>query len=244
MNIEMYRIFFEIQKKHWWFVARKKIIMDLIYRYLNKSSDIKILDIGCGSGLMLNVLEDVGQTYGMDVSDEAINFSKQIFRGKVAKGFLPDQIPYQESFFDLITALDVIEHVEKDDDSLKAIYRLLVPGGKAVITVPAFMLLWSRFDELNEHKRRYTLQELKSKLLHAGFDVEKISYYNTLLFPVVFFIRMFNNAIKRNGASDIDMPNFLLNSALEKIFSSEKYILKFLNLPIGVSILAVVGKRS
>jgi SAM-dependent methyltransferase len=242
MNINMYRIFFKIQKKHWWFITKKMIVLDIIDKYLTKHDNNKVLDIGCGSGLMLNTLEKIGQTYGMDMSDDAINFSKEIFNGKVEKGLLPDQIPYEENFFDLITALDVIEHVDRDIDSLKAIRSRLVSGGKAVITVPAYMFLWSSFDEMNGHKRRYTLTELNTKLVQAGFTVEKISYYNTLLFPVVFVVRMLNNVLKRDGASDVDMPSRPLNFILEKIFGTEKYLLKFMNLPFGVSILAVVRK--
>ena len=242
MNINMYRMFFEVQKKHWWFVTKKEIVIDTIAKHFNKHADVKVLDIGCGSGLMLNALENVGQTFGMDMSDDAINFSKEIFSGKVEQGFLPDQIPYAENYFDLITALDVIEHVDEDVNSLKAIRAHLVADGKAVITVPAYMFLWSKFDEMNEHKRRYTLTELNAKLVQAGFTVEKISYYNTLLFPVVFVVRMLNNLLKRDGSSDVDMPNAQLNFVLKKIFGIEKYLLRFINLPFGVSILAVVKK--
>lgn len=242
MNIEMYRIFFKIQKKHWWFVTKKEIVLDTIDRYLSRKADIKVLDIGCGSGLMLNALEAVGQTFGMDMSDEATNFSREIFDGQVEKGLLPDQIPYNENFFDLITALDVIEHVDQDVESLRAMRSRLVSGGKAVITVPAYMFLWSAFDEMNEHKRRYTLTELNTKLVQAGFAVEKISYYNTLLFPVVWAVRMLNNILKRDGASDVDMPSAPLNFVLKNIFNMERYLLRILNLPFGVSILAVVRK--
>ena len=242
MNINMYRMFFEVQKKHWWFVTKKEIVIDTIAKHFNKHADVKVLDIGCGSGLMLNALENVGQTFGMDMSDDAINFSKEIFSGKVEQGFLPDQIPYAENYFDLITALDVIEHVDEDVNSLKAIRAHLVADGKAVITVPAYMFLWSKFDEMNEHKRRYTLTELNTKLVQAGFTVEKISYYNTLLFPVVFVVRMLNNLFKRDGSSDVDMPKATLNFVLKKIYGIEKYLLRFINLPFGVSILAVVKK--
>lgn len=242
MNVDMYRIFFEIQKKHWWFVTKKDIVLDTINRHLTKNNEIKVLDIGCGSGLMLNALESVGQTFGMDMSDDAINFSKEIFGGKVEKGFLPDNIPYEENFFNLITALDVIEHIDDDLASLKAIRNHLVSDGKAVITVPAYMFLWTKFDELNEHKRRYTISELHEKLVRAGFTVEKISYFNTLLFPVVFAVRLLNNILKRDGSSDVDMPNLTLNFVLEKIFGFEKNLLRFVNLPFGVSILAVVKK--
>jgi SAM-dependent methyltransferase len=242
MNIEMYRIFFEIQKKHWWFVTRKNIVLDFIERYRPDSDHLKILDIGCGSGLMLDALDRIGQTYGMDMSDEAINFSKEIFRGRVEKGSLPDQLPYQRNFFNLVTALDVIEHIDNDVDSIDAIRSLLVPGGKCIFTVPAYMFLWSSHDEVNEHKRRYTLPELKEKLVRAGFTVEKISYYNTVLFPVVFLVRMLNNLLKRDGGSDMDMPGGVMNFVLKKLFGIEKYLLRYFNLPFGVSVLAVVRK--
>lgn len=238
----MYRIFFKIQKKHWWFVTKKRIVLDVINRFFTKRSNARVLDIGCGSGLMLDSLENIGQTYGMDMSDEAISFSKEIFKGEVKKGFLPDHIPYEEGFFDLITALDVIEHVDDDINSLKTIRSRLAVNGIAVITVPAYMFLWSDFDEINEHKRRYTLGELNTKLLQAGFVVEKITYYNTFLFPVVAIVRLLNNLLKRNGASDISMPNNYLNFLLEKIFGMEKYLLRGFNFPFGVSVLAVVRK--
>ena len=242
MNIEMYRIFFEIQKKHWWFVTRKNIVLDFVDRYLPEGNQVKVLDIGCGSGLMLNALAKVGQTFGMDMSDEAISFSKEIFDGRVEKGALPDQVPYQEEFFDLITALDVIEHIDDDVGSISAIRALLVPGGKCIFTVPAYMFLWSAHDEMNQHKRRYTLPELNEKLVQAGFTVEKISYYNTLLFPAVFLVRMLNNLLHREGASDTDMPGSAMNYVLKKIFGIEKYLLRYFNLPFGVSVLAVVRK--
>ena len=238
----MYRIFSEIQKKHWWFVTRKNIVLDFIDRYLTKDDQVKVLDIGCGSGLMLNALEEVGETFGMDMSDEAICFSKEIFNGRVEKGVLPDQLPYQDNFFDLITALDVIEHIDNDIDSIRALRSLLVPGGKCILTVPAYMFLWSSHDEMNQHKRRYTLSKLNEKLVQAGFTVEKISYYNTLLFPVVFLVRMLNNVLRRDGSSDMNMPGFVMNYVLKKIFGVEKYLLRYFNLPFGVSVLAVVRK--
>jgi 2-polyprenyl-3-methyl-5-hydroxy-6-metoxy-1,4-benzoquinol methylase len=242
MNIEMYKKFFDIQKKHWWFVTKKEIVLDTVQRQVALNNEMKILDIGCGAGLMLNSLEEIGQTYGMDMSDEAICFSKQIFGGDVKKGSLPDAVPYEEDFFDLITALDVIEHIEQDIDSLIAIRSRLAEDGKAIITVPAYMFLWSAFDEINLHKRRYTLSELNSKLVQAGFVVEKISYFNTLLFPAAFAVRMLNNLLRRDGSSDVDMPSKPINFILKNIFHIEMYLLRFLNLPFGVSILAVVKK--
>lgn len=242
MNTEMYRMFFNVQKKHWWFVTRKNIVLDTIDRYLEKNDDINILDIGCGTGVMLNALEDLGKVHGMDMSDDAISFAREIFSGSVEKGSLPADVPYEKGFFDLITALDVIEHVDRDLDSLVTIRSLLAPGGKVVITVPAYRFLWSAFDDLNEHKRRYTRTELERKLKEAGFEIEKLTYYNTLLFPLVFAVRMLGKLLKRDGASDVEMPSRPVNSILETVFGVEKYLLRFLSFPFGVSVLAVARK--
>ena len=242
MNTEMYRIFFEIQKKHWWFETKKKIVLETIALNLAPNKDCTILDIGCGSGLMLNSLEKIGATSGMDMSDEAISFSQEIFSGTIKKGSLPSNVPYADDQFDLITALDVIEHIDDDQASLEKIRGLLKKNGKCILTVPAYMCLWSHFDELNEHKRRYTKTELLEKLNLADFNVEKLSYYNTLLFPLVYIVRKLNNLLGRNGSSDIDMPNPFINSILKMIFSLEKFLLRHFNLPFGVSIIAVVKK--
>ncbi len=238
----MYRIFFNIQKQHWWFVIKKEIILDAISLYTKLKPNSQILDIGCGSGLMLNALEKIGITNGMDMSSEAIAFSREIFSGPVKQGSLPKNVPYPENSFELITALDVIEHIDDDTASLVTIKNLLSPSGKAIITVPAYMFLWSKFDEMNEHKRRYTLRELEQKLKNAGLQVENISYFNSLLFPIIFLIRKLNNIIGRDGISDVDMPGYLVNQTLKRIFGLEKFLLRILKLPFGVSILAIVKK--
>jgi SAM-dependent methyltransferase len=242
MEKNFYRIFFEVQKKHWWFVVKKKIVLDFIDRYVSANINHKILDIGCGSGLMLNALEQIGETNGMDMSDDAINFSKDIFSGTVRKGMLPDNIPYEKEYFSLVVALDVIEHVDDDRAALSAIRSHIEQGGQAIISVPACMFLWSEHDVLNEHKRRYTLEELKIKLLEAGFTIEKISYFNTFLFPLISLVRLVNKVLKRKGGLDVELPHPIVNFIVEKVFSLEKYFLRFMNFPIGVSVMAVVRK--
>lgn len=242
MNASMYQQFFLVQQSHWWFTTRKKIVLDTIAQFRQKHVDGNILDIGCGCGVMLNSLQSLGPTSGLDMSDEAIHFCQEIFSGEVKKGYLPDQVPFPHGSFSLITALDVIEHIEQDQQSLKTLYDLLRPGGQAVVTVPAYQFLWSKFDEINEHKRRYTLKELREKLQQAGFKVEKISYFNSLLFPLVLFVRMLNKLLGRDGASDIELPGEKMNTLLGKIFGLEVAVLRNLNLPFGVSIIAAVRK--
>jgi len=242
MDISLYRKFFEIQQKHWWFVVKKAIILDTISRTRHPGAPVSTLDIGCGAGLMLDALAKRGPTCGMDMSDEAIRFSQEIFKGTIKKGSLPDDVPYDAESFTLITALDVIEHVEEDVAALRRLKTLLVHDGVAVITVPACMSLWSAHDVINEHKRRYTEKELVAKLTEAGFVIEQISYFNTLLFPIVYVVRKLNNLLGRDGASDVEMPGNIVNWILTMIFGLEKYLLRYIWLPFGVSILAVVRK--
>jgi len=242
MNVEMYRLFFNVQQKHWWFVARRNIVVDVIARHFQPPAGSRVLDIGCGAGLMLNALGQFGETFGMDNAEAAILFSREVFSGTVRAGQLPDQIPYAEGSFNLITALDVIEHIDADIESLQAIRAQLAPGGMAVISVPAFMFLWTDFDEINEHKRRYSRAELDTKLRQAGFTVEKLSYFNTLLFPVALAVRTFNRLFKRSGAHDLKLPNHHVNAALARIFGMEKSLLRYLSFPFGVSLIAVVRR--
>lgn len=243
MDIQLYRSFFNIQNHHWWFVTKKKIVLDLISRYVPLTSQSKILDVGCGSGLMLGSLSSIGITSGFDTSNEAISFSKEIFNGDLSKGSLPHDFPYKDNYFDLITALDVIEHIDDDAGAVNSMYSKLKIGGTLIITVPAFMFLWSSFDDLNYHKRRYTVSTLKEVLLNSEFKIEKISYYNFLLFPLILCVRKLNNLLGIDGMSDIAMPSRFVNYALKSIFGVELFLLRmFSKLPFGVSILAVVKK--
>jgi SAM-dependent methyltransferase len=243
MQQHLYREHYELEEKHWWFVAKKRIIMSLLSDALAAKKDPQILDAGCGPGLMLKELAKHGTTCGMDSSAEALKFSRMTFGGDVRQGWLPDNVPFEKNRFDIITCLDVIEHIEDDDGSVKVLHALLRDKGVMIVTVPALMSLWSKWDDLNGHKRRYHRKELEELLVRSGFQIELISYYNTLLFPAIFAVRWFGRTFKRDSArSDTDMPGNLLNFILKKIFSIERFLLKFMRLPFGVSLVAVVRK--
>ena len=243
MQIDMYSTHFAVQKKHWWFVAKTRIVIDAISRYVRPNMTNRILDAGCGTGLMLSSLEQYGQTFGMDISPEAIAFCKTNFRGQIEKGHLPDNIPYKNLQFDLITSLDVIEHIDEDVKSLETLNSLLSPGGKLVLTVPANMNLWSYHDEINHHKRRYSLEELIQKMEQAGFKIDESTYFNTLLFPIIWMIRVKDKIFSIKRDNELEMPSPMINFFLKNIFGFEKYLIRFLGLPFGVSILVVASKK-
>lgn len=242
MQKYLYKELYDLEKKHWWFIGKRKIVLSLMRRYLDYDASNKILDAGCGSGLMLNAIKEFGQVYGMDYSEDAIKFSKLVFDGEVKQGYMPENVPYDKNYFNAIIALDVIEHIEDDRSALKDLNEHLTHNGICVITVPAYMSLWSNHDVVHQHKRRYTLSELKEKLSSAGFKIEKISYYNSALFIPIFIVRKIHNLFKVDSGSDAEMPNKFINFILEKLFSFERHILKVFNMPFGVSVIAVVRR--
>jgi len=243
MQKELYKDLYDLETKHWWFLGKKEIILHLLKKYFRPGPNKQILDAGCGSGLMLTELAKIGETSGMDFSEEAIKFSKINFHGPLKQGSLPNNVPYPLNHFDLIVALDVIEHIDDDSGSIKSLSNLLKKDGLLLITVPAYQFLWSAHDTIHQHKRRYTLRQLKSKITAAGLKIEKISYYNTLLFIPIFLIRIIHKILKKtDSGSDAKMPSPPINGILKNIFSLEKYLLNTVNLPFGVSIIAIARK--
>ncbi|MGE5474763.1 MAG: class I SAM-dependent methyltransferase [Ignavibacteriales bacterium] len=245
MERYLYQEMYEQQNKHWWFIGRTRIILSMIDKYLmkNREKPIKILDIGCGTGKILKEISSYGEAYGMDSSEEAIDFCKQYSIENVKKGFLPEENPYLGELFDIILALDVLEHIDDDGKVLKCIYDMLSEDGIGIITVPAFMFLWSKHDELNHHKRRYLLTELDNKLREAGLKVQKISYFNFILFLPVVIVRMLGKIMARkSNKSDLTYSNSFFNLIFKEMFSFERHLLSCFNLPFGVSIIAIVNK--
>ncbi len=244
MEKHLYAEHFDLESKHWWFVSKKKIIESFLKKYIPQKNDRKILDAGCGAGLMLKKLQIYGKTYAMDFSEDAVEFSKKKFNGEVRRGWLPENFPYLDQKFDAIICLDVIEHINDDQKSLRILKDHLSDDGIMIITVPALQLLWSKWDDLNHHKRRYSKKQLEQVILNAGLKIDRITYYNSLLFLPVFLIRIIKNIIKSDSEkSDTDLPNSILNWILEKIFSFEKWLLHVISFPIGVSLIAVVRKN-
>ena len=157
-----------------------------------------------------------------------------------ARGFCPTDIPFSDEKFDLICLFDVLEHIEEDFSTLVALHTLIADGGNILVTVPAYQWLWSRHDEFLHHKRRYSAQQLRQKIAAAGLRIDKISYFNTLLFPLAVVARFKDRLMGAASASGSAIPADPLNSLLYKIFSAERHLLGKASLPFGVSLLAVL----
>ena len=197
MDPSLYHAFYELEERHWWFVGRRAIVDSLLSDRLGNAPgrDRRILDVGCGTGGMLPILSKYGHVTGIDSEPLALDYCRK--RG------ITDVHP-QDSFragaeYDVVTLFDVLEHVPGEANFLATMRGYLKPGGLLVVTVPAFEFLWSRHDDLNRHQRRYTRRGLVSVLENAGFEVERSSYFNTLLFPGAAAVRLMSGGGRGGG---------------------------------------------
>lgn len=244
MEKEVYDMMRNEQYIHWWFVGKRKIVTKLFEKFCwSGKKNKKILDIGCGMGVMLENLSQYGEVYGCDIESEAIEYCSQFFGDNVKLGnFAADKL-YNSESFDAVVSLDVLEHIQDDRSALREIQRILKPRGKLVITVPAQMKQWSYNDEVVHHYRRYEYDELKEKIREAGFHIEKLSFYNSKLYPFIIVIRKIKVifAIKKQDIS-VHMKENIINTILRKIFESEYRWLLKRGYKYGVSLIVIATK--
>jgi ubiquinone/menaquinone biosynthesis C-methylase UbiE len=247
MQLNSYEITYKNEITYWWFKARLKIFKtlyrNLIYKPSNKSNS-KILNVGCGTGIITNKFSEYGNVISLDYSEEALKFCKI---RKIDSLIRSDamSLPFKKNSFDSALYFDIIEHLENDRGALEELNRTLCDGGYTVISVPAYKFLWSSFDDINWHKRRYSKKNLQKLLINSGFQIVKISYINFFLFPAAVLRRLYEKIFKRKQV-DYYIPKVgrFTNFLFYKIFSIESYLLRFLKFPWGVSLIAVVKKNN
>lgn len=252
MDHDVYQQMFETERDHWWFAARHRLARSLLDRYLASSVGLqnsarpRVADLGCGCGMTAVRLADKYDVVGLDMSDSAIDFCKQ--RGvSVLKGFLPDSIPFEDGSFDAVLMLDVLEHVERDADSVRAAARLLRPGGVMICTSPAYQWLWTTRDQHHHHYRRYTRKSFQSLFetneLSDELSAEVSSYANTFLFGLAVAQRLKQKLFPlRAGQSDVEVPAAPVNALMREIFASERHLLGRVSLPFGLSVISVARR--
>lgn len=245
MELSLHHTIYQLEKEHWWYAGRRRIIFDLIDRLVPRNNG-RALDIGCGSGLNASIFSTrMKKVIGIEISDEAITAAKKIAPAlTIIKGSWPDTVIIQGTF-DLITCFDVLEHIREDGAALKNIESLLSPGGIALLTIPAFQFLWSDHDTVAHHVRRYTKRDLQKCITtHTSLKIIRMSYFNSFLFfPIVFFRALKKIFPLRAGTSDIFSVPRPVNIALTLLFGAERYVLRHANFPFGVSLLCVLKKK-
>ena len=238
-----YPILFRVEQSHWWYTGRRRIIASFVEGICRQVTDRRprILDVGCGTGANLLLLSKYGDAEGVDVSDDALAFCRERGLDRVTKG-AGEELPHADETFDLVTAFDVVEHMDDDLAGLREMYRVLRPGGHALLFVPTFMFLWGVQDDVSNHRRRYRLPELRRVLEQAGFEIERSTYANITFFLPILLVRkiMRLTGIKTSTENSINVS--ALNGVFGALFGTESTVLRYTNLPFGVSGLCVARK--
>lgn len=247
MNSHFYKNYFQVEKTHWLMRVRRMIVGDLLCRYLDpQTGDVKILDFGCGSGILVGELQGRGyNAFGVDVSDEAVEFGRMqgVKNLDIQSG---EFLGYPNDYFDAVLSMDVLEHLEDESWAIKEISRVAKPQGRVIVTVPAYKFLWGIQDEVAHHYRRYNLAEIKQRLVSDGqLKIIWATYFNTLLFPLIALFRLFSRFFGWSGRqSDFDINTPLLDKIFFRLFNLERWLLRIVRFPYGVSILIVLEKNN
>lgn len=245
-NPEFFQLMVAVEPEHFWFVARNRILMDVMHKYFPAPG--KVLEMGCGTGFVLSGLRAAfpqAHLSGSDIFTEGLAFTAR----RVPSAFLfqmdARHIPFREEF-DLIGAFDVLEHIEEDNAALAQMYQACKLGGGIVLTVPQHRWLWSRVDDFAHHRRRYTRVELIEKLARAGFRVEYATSFVSLLLPLMLASR----GMKKSGA-DMEQQmeavglkvGRLTNAVLGAVMQIERRLISLgLSFPFGGSLLLVARR--
>ncbi len=244
MRESFYDEYFRLEDRHWWFVGRRQIILAVLAAHLDPmpAGDRRILDMGCGTGASLRHLRRFGGVDGVDVDERAVGFCRA--RGEDRVQLLEsDVLPFPDDSFDLLTALDVLEHIDDDRGALREIGRVLRPGGMLLATVPAYGWMWGPQDEISHHFRRYGTADLRRKIIESGLELQRISHFNSILFPAIALVRVVRRLGPTPGEvrSDFELTKEgRVNSMLARVLSSEAgWLRRRRNLPVGVSIMAL-----
>jgi len=245
MQQHTYAIMNRVEDSHWWYVGRRAILESFLERIVQSSKfkvqSPRILDVGCGTGGNLEMLANFGAAEGVDVSDDALEFCR--LKGLKARKGLAESLPFADASFDIVTALDVVEHLDDDAAGLKEINRVLRKNGRALIFVPAFMWLWGVQDDVSNHRIRYTKRQIVERLQKAGFEIERATYANWTFFAPILAGRtlMKLTGIKPESENNVNVS--ALNGVFGKLFGAERFWLKNFDFPFGVSIVIVAKKN-
>ncbi|MFC1626931.1 class I SAM-dependent methyltransferase [Patescibacteria group bacterium] len=242
MRKDLYKELFEVENKHWWHDHKRKVIHQMIDKYANQG---KVLDIGAGMGKILKELQIRDwQVYGVDSENQAVRWSQK--RGiKIKRRDIEKDLGFKSNSFDLVLALDVIEHLKDDQEMLNKIADVLKKQGVAIITVPAYQWLFNYWDEMLGHKRRYTTQSLKNIISADKFEIEYLGYFSMFIFPVAMIVRIIKKIFGTTETSDFQTtPWPWISVPVIKFFNYiERMLLSVISLPFGLSVICVIRKK-
>lgn len=234
----------ERERTYWWHVGRLQIIATYAERLKARKKNFTILNVGCGTGGTIDMLESFGVTDNVDISDEAINFMKKRGYKRLTK-VTDNTLPFADKTYDMVGAFDVLEHISDEVEALQEWKRVIKDDGAILVTVPAYQWLWSGHDESLHHKRRYTTGRLAAAAQKAGLRVEKKSYAIAFSLPMVGGFRLVHKLLGRKTDSEtsyVDLPP-PVNKLFTKLLYAEAKLHKVMSLPAGSSVVAILRKQ-
>lgn len=240
MERVIYKAMAELDDRHWWYRARRRLIAEIIRRQIPLPPQARLLEVGCGTGHNLPMLSDFGAVDAIEVDEEARGIAETRLGRPVLAAPLPELRGVPHSHYDLIGAFDVLEHIDDDQKAIEALAACLKPRGRLVLTVPAHQWMWSSHDELNHHKRRYSKASLTRLLERSPLQLDTVGYFNSLLFPLAVGARLASRLVGRSSAAE-KLPPKPVNWLFERIFVSERYLLGRVPLPPGLSLFAIAS---
>lgn len=243
MKQRQYQELYDLEETYWWFIGRRALVRQMVERYCGRSG-LRLLDAGCGTGGTLSRMAGLGELHGLDFSPYALAFTRERGFSLLAAGDLT-AMPYRDASFDAVLSCDVLEHLDDDRGGLREMARLLRPGGCAVLTLPAHQFLWSEHDEALDHRRRYSARQVRGMLQEAGLEVVKLSPVVTAAFAPILTFRLLQRLRRHRPdepKTDLRVLPRPLNNLLIALLRLENWWLRFANLPVGTSLVAVGRK--
>ena len=241
MESSAYARIYEIEERLWWYRGRRRVCFNLLRRHLCQRSDLDILDVGCGTGYNLHLLKQFGRARGVDMSSEALEFCRRRGESDVTL-HMAGELPFSAASFDLLTAFDVIEHIEDDRAALAEFRRVLRPGGWMLIYTPALPWLYNEHDRIVHHKRRYRRAELREKILAAGYQLEHLAYVNGLVLPLVLLARGLAKLRSGESHQEMEIPHPWVNGLVTALCYSEEPLVRHDLVPVGMTLVALARR--
>jgi SAM-dependent methyltransferase len=241
MERKVYEQMALLDGSHWWFTARRRILDGIIERIVRPPREARILELGAGTGHNLAMLSRFGQVEASELDPVARELASERLGRPVVEAALPDLSMFPAGVYDLVALLDVLEHVPDDKGSLQAIYGLLKPGAALLLTVPINPWMWSAHDVAHHHHRRYRKKEIRKLAEDAGYRIELLSPFNSLLFPPIAAVRIVGKLTGKDDSDDA-MPSTPVNKVLDTVFGLERSLIGRVPMPFGVSLVAVLRR--
>ncbi len=236
---------FDFEDGHWWFVGQRTVVLDAVEGLVRGGPAGELLDVGCGTGgFAALAAERFGEPWCVDPSARALRYCRRRGLSRCVRASAA-RLPFADASFVGLTALDVIEHIEDDRGAVREFARVLAPGGWLFVTVPAWPALWSEHDEALHHVRRYTPRRLRQALDVPGLQLERLTFFQSVLAGPAAAARLLGRLRRRrSGAatSDLRRVHPVLNAALAAAFGAERFALRRVDLPVGISLLAVARR--